>query len=215
MKNLIYLFIFIPTFLFSQDLELGLASRNLWRGLNQGESPSIQADLCFNKSFFTLGTYTTQTTNGFNRGYGNTREVYFSVEPCKYFEITFDDYFFYEGQDYFNYKNHYPELRTTFKYQGFEFLSAFDLKYSSFYLELSKEICNFVASVGYVTGESGVNFYNSRGFCLVGLKYSKKINNHFTIEALIQANPNAKNISTVPGLPRRDLNEAIILKYSL
>ena len=62
----------------SFNVDLGVASRNIWRGLDYGSSPSIWGDLYGSFKKFSIGAMGTSTLNGSKSGYGNWMELYAS-----------------------------------------------------------------------------------------------------------------------------------------
>ena len=52
--------------------EVSLSARNLWRGIEFGGAPSIQALLIYGKNDLEIGVFGTLSANGTRQGYANT-----------------------------------------------------------------------------------------------------------------------------------------------
>ena len=63
---------------FSVDIDLGVSSRNVWRGLDYGESPSICGDFYGSFKNFSVGAMGTTTLNVSKAQYGTWLELYVS-----------------------------------------------------------------------------------------------------------------------------------------
>ena len=90
----------------SINVEQGVSTRNVWRGLDYGSSPSVWGDLYGSFKGFSLGAMGTTTLNGSKAQYGTWLELYASY-TFKNVSLVIDDYFFFNPQDqdnnYFDY----------------------------------------------------------------------------------------------------------------
>ena len=103
------------------DLNLGsdFMSRYVWRGVDYGQSPSIQPGMALSTSFFEFGVWGAYATNGFK-----TQEVdlYLTYNIVDAFSVTITDYFFPDevlsSNSYFEYQvsksGHIFELMLSF-----------------------------------------------------------------------------------------------------
>lgn len=202
----------------SLNTDVSISTRNVWRGVNYGNSPSVQGNLSYAKNIFEVGTCGTMTMNGNKTGFGNWLELYSTIK-YKNFSITVDDYFFFNAVDssnnYLDWNQkktqHIVEGRLKYdskKFDAFVSYVLYSNKYDStkaIYFEGEYEICkNFSAFVSFVTGQSSLNFYDKGGVTGIGLigKRQIKINNNFSIplKTTLGVNPNYKNISKYPDL---------------
>ena len=63
---------------FSANIDLGVSSRNIWRGLDYGSSPSVWGDLYGSYKGFSLGAIGTTTLSGSKAQFGTWLELYAS-----------------------------------------------------------------------------------------------------------------------------------------
>lgn len=197
--------------------ELTLSSRNLYRGVSFGNSPSIQMMGAYMPcNYFEVGTYGQATLNGVTEGYGNQLNIYAAVKYNK-FSLTFDDFFFFNADDdynnYFEYRKdstqHYMEARLKYDsrldltatytfYQN----SAFE-DYKGMYLEAAYDVTdNFNVSAGYVTDKSAQMFYDKAGVTSVGVTFTRQLKTVFSpvLKTSLIASPNYKNVSRYDGV---------------
>lgn len=201
---------------FEVDYEVGIATRNVWRGLSYGQAPSAYADLWLGSEYWDLGLMGTTTLNGNRAGYGTWMEIYttFHIPGGAY--ITLDDYYFFNADttvnnydDYFNWTpngtNHILELRLGWEYKEyFEIFASYPLyknrgdNTNGVYLEATGQPWPFLSfTVAGLTGPSGLNFYDKGGVTTIAINGHKdlKIGKHLTIplRASFIVNPNFKN----------------------
>lgn len=209
--------------------ELGLATTNLWRGVDVGRQTCAKAEAEYEPvKWFTARVSTTIVSNQYKIGYGNQLN---SGVDFNLYNVSFglQDVYFQDNTetsndtDYFNVNkattNHFVEA--TFKYKG-DSESKIDLKAnyvfyqnaalprSAWYVETIYHIAsNTQIFAGYITGPSYVNFQNKSGFTNVGvhikrtLEFSKNFNT--IAKFTLSVNPNYKTVivpnSTVANRP--------------
>lgn len=214
---------------FEFNSELTLASRNYWRGIGLGESPSIQGLISVNRYGFELGAYGGVTTNGNRVGYGNWMENYLTYK-YKNVSLTVDDYFFSSDvdslNDFFNYgqksTKHYVEARLKYEYKRIQFMAGYTIYsatadtttglYTEVIVDAGKGTSFFV---GYLTAPSMLNFNDKAGFTNIGISHKRnlKISKEFQpmIKTTLAFNPNYNSIPQLPGIGRN----AISLIFSM
>lgn len=201
---------------FYTDVDFGAASRNVWRGLDYGSSPSIWGDMFASYKSLSLGAMGTSTLNGSKSQYGTWLELYTSYQ---YKNLTFiiDDYFFFNTKDsannYFDYtpKNtqHLIEARVEYESNVLEALVGYVL-YSNgadntngIYLEATykpNEKLSFTA--GFLTSSQWLSFYDSGGITTLGINGHKEVEifkQKLPLKTSLIFNPNYKNASPLVG----------------
>ena len=201
---------------FRLDADFGVSTRNVWRGLDYGSSPSIWGDIFGSYKRFSLGVMGTNTLNGSKSQYGNWLEMYASYE---YKNLTFiiDDYFFFNSKDsannYFDYTpektQHLIEARFEYKNKVLEALVGY-VVYSNdadntngVYLEATyKPNKKLSFTSGYLTNSQWLSFYNSGGLTTLGINCHSEIQflkQKLPLKTSLIFNPNYKNASPLIG----------------
>ena len=65
---------------FNVGIDVGIGSRNIWRGLDYGASPSVWGDLSGSYKNFSIGAIGTTTLNGSKAQFGTWLELYAKYE---------------------------------------------------------------------------------------------------------------------------------------
>lgn len=169
--------------------DFGLSTSNLWRGVDVGKQPVIKMVADYQPvSWFTMNSEVNSVYNQFRDGYANTvknaalfnimntsigvQDIYFSKNTPTQIDTS---YFHYNKST----TNHF--LEAVLKYKGdaksrIDFLTAYvfyqnsSYKKGAVYFEATYHLdYNADLFVGYVTGESQVNFQKENGFTNVGV----------------------------------------------
>ena len=204
-----------------------LSTRNVFRGVSYGESPSIQFGMSYWTHGFTFGITGTATTNGKTEGFGNVLENYISYalvsEDKLGLTLTVDDYFLFDtaSNDYFNYNTnitkHYIETRAELAIGSMPNVDGARLTLLASYvpyqnknnnsntlyfegnLRINK---NLNLTLGGVTGSSDLLFYTKSGICNVGVTVLKDLK-IFSVPTVCKGavifNPNYDNITRTNG----------------
>ncbi len=202
--------------LFSIDIDFGISSRNVWRGLDYGSSPSIWGDFYGSFKNFSIGAMGTNSLNGSKLQYGNWMELYTSYE-FKNITFVIDDYFFFNSEDslnnYFDYSpqntQHLIEARLEYENNFLETMFGYVI-YSNnanntngAYIEATyKANKNLSFTAGYLTASQWLSFYNAGGITTLainGNRELKLLNRKFPIKASFIVNPNFENASPLVG----------------
>ena len=169
--------------------EYGISTSNIWRGIDVGKQPVVKMIADYQPvSWFTMTSEINVVYNQFREGYGNTIKNTMSYNIYNT-SIGVQDMYFNQnsanGTDtsYFNYDkkgtNHFVEV--FLKYKGdsksrIDFLMSYVIhqnelyKNGSAYFEATYHLdYNADLFVGYVTGESQLNFQKQAGFTNVGI----------------------------------------------
>ena len=216
---------------FEFNSELTLASRNYWRGIGLGESPSIQGLICVSRYGFELGTYGGVTANGNRVGYGNWVENYLTYK-YKNVSLTVDDYFFLSEvdslNDFFNYQakstKHYVEARLKYEYKRIQLMAGYTIYsatadtttglYAEAIFDAGKGTSFFA---GYLTAPSMLNFTDKAGFTNIGVSYKRhiKISSEFqpVLKTSVVFNPSYNSIPQLPGLGRNPVNLVFTMTF--
>jgi hypothetical protein len=211
--------------------EVGVATTNLWRGVDISKQTVVKIDAEYEPvNWFTIGTDASLVYNQAKPGYGNqiNTRMHFNIYNVS---LGIQDVYFHNNTGdfsdtaYFDFNktttNHFVEA--TFKYKG-DADSKIDLKANYVFYQkqgnpngaLYFETTYYIASntqlfAGYVTGPSYVNFQNKAGFTNVGINIKRELefSNKFNtiIKTTIAVNPNYKSIiADVPTVSNRPLN---------
>jgi hypothetical protein len=211
--------------------EVGVATTNLWRGVDISKQTAVKVDAEFEPvSWFTVGADASLVYNQTKLGYGNqlNTRMHFNIYNVS---IGVQDIYFSDNTGNYNDTSYFdlnkattPHfIEATFKYKG-DADSKIDLKANyvfyqrqgnpngAIYFETTYHIAsNTQLFAGYVTGPSYVNFQNKAGFTNVGinirreLEFSPKFNT--IIKTTIAVNPNYKSIiADVPSVSNRPVN---------
>ena len=201
---------------FSANIDLGLSSRNIWRGLDYGSSPSIWGDLYGSYKGFSLGAIGTTTISGSKSQFGTWLELYASYE-FKNLSFVIDDYFFFNSEDednnYFEYgreqTQHFIEARVEYENDYLEALVGYVIYSNSLdntngvYIEASyKPNENLSFTVGGITGAQGLSFYDAGGITTLGVNGHRKVKlfgQTLHLKASLIFNPNYANASPLVG----------------
>jgi len=177
--------------------ELTLASRNVFRGVSYGESPSIMMKGAWLPcKWAEVGVYGNMTMNGVKEGYGNQINYYITIKPfvnakneLKNISITSDDYFYFNADDnlnnYFawseNKTNHFLEARL--KYDSrLDFTVAYtyhankNANVDGIYFEAGYDLSEtFNVFAGYLTDQNDMMFQNKGGWTNIGGTVTKPL----------------------------------------
>lgn len=196
-----------------------LFSRYVWRGVNFGSSPSIQGQLAYTASGFTLGCFVAKSLNGNAVGFSNTSNIFVSYQ-YKGVSLTVDDYFFYDEDNLDRYMDwsdttlHFIEARLRYDgkrcygFAGYNFYGADGINKDAVYLEVGYKFptqgLSFFA--GYLTDKSDLNFSTEAGFTNIGITKEKelKLNDKLSLPLTcsVIVNPNYENIVDLPRVTR-------------
>jgi hypothetical protein len=235
MKKLIAIFAFmIGVCAYAQDstkvnTAFSISSKNFWRGAVYGNNvPSLQGSVAISRRNFEVGACGTSPLNGTSVGYGIWMELYASYNIGR-FNITVDDYFFFNeddhDNDYFNWNRnstqHLVETRLKYAVDKFNITGSYvayasESSVNALYFEGEYFIIPELSVLaGYVAGESYLNFYNDSGITHIGVAGNRKIQVskifEIPVKAALYASPNYKNIVELPGLRRNPINLVITL----
>ena len=198
------------------NVDLGVASRNIWRGLDYGSSPSIWGDLYGSFKNFSIGAMGTSTLSGSKSGYGNWMELYASY-TFKNLTFVVDDYFFFNSEDslnnYFDYTpqntQHLVEARIEYENDYLDVMVGY-VVYSNnadntngVYLEATykpNKTLSFTA--GYLTASQWLSFYDKGGLINLGINGHRNISvfkRKLPLTASLILNPNYQNASPEVG----------------
>lgn len=241
-KNLILLISFLPISMvfaqtdstenkFSINTEVSLATRNIWRGLDYGSSPSVQGTFSVSKGAFELGTYGTTTLNGSKEGYGTWVEL-FATAKYKQFALTIDDYFFFNADDntnnYFDWGSektqHFIESRIKWDTEkidltaGYAFYKNSSDDTNGVYLEAEySPYTNLSFMVGGLTGGSYLSFYNEGGITSIGVtgRRTVQVSDTFSIQlkSSLIFNPSYDKSVEAPGVGTNPVYVVVYLVF--
>jgi len=194
----------------------GVSSRNIWRGLDYGASPSVWGDFSGSYKNFSLGAIGTTTLNGSKAQFGTWLELYAKYE-FKNFSFVIDDYFFFNALDqennYFEYRpqhtQHLIEARVEYENDHLEALVGYviysnrDDNTNGFYIEATYKLNeNLSFTAGGITGAQWLSFYESGGLTTLGINGHRKVKlleQGLVLIASLIFNPNYKNASPLVG----------------
>ena len=200
----------------SFNVDLGVSSRNIWRGLDYGSSPSIWGDLYGSFKKFSIGAMGTSTLNGSKSGYGNWMELYASY-TFKNLTFVVDDYFFFNSEDslnnYFDYTpqntQHLVEARIEYENDyldamvGYVIYSNNTDNTNGVYLEATyKPNKKLSFTAGYLTASQWLSFYDKGGITTLGINGHRNLNvfkQKLPLTASLILNPNYQNASPAVG----------------
>jgi hypothetical protein len=211
--------------------EVGVATTNLWRGVDISKQTAVKVDAEYEPvRWFTVSTEASLVYNQAKPGYGNqiNTKVHFNIYNVS---IGLQDVYFHNNTGdfsdtaYFDLNkattNHFVEA--TFKYKG-DSNSKIDLKANYVFYQkqtnpqgaLYLETTYYIASntqlfASYLTGASYVNFQTKAGFTNIGVNIKRQLefSNKFStvIKTTISVNPNYKTIiADVPTVSNRPVN---------
>ena len=196
-----------------------LFSRYVWRGVNFGASPSIQGQLAFTTSGFTVGCFVAKSLNGNSVGFSNTSNIFVSYK-YKGVSLTLDDYFFYDEDNLDRYLDwsdttlHFIEARLRYDgsrcygFAGYNVYGAEGINKDAVYIEMGYKLPKHDLSLfaGYLTDKSDLNFATKGGFTNIGVTKEKKlaIGSRYSLPLTCSViiNPNYKNIVDLPRVTR-------------
>jgi hypothetical protein len=200
------------------NTEITLATRNIWRGLDYGSSPSIQGTLALTHANFEVGTYGTTTLNGNKAGYGTWVELYATLK-YKQFSLTIDDYFFFNAEDslnnYFEWKDdrtqHFIESRVKFDSDKLDLMAGYVLYKNSqdptngIYFEAEySPFVNFSIIAGGLTSSNWLSFYDKGGITTLGVSGKRPIRISETFSLFLKTslifNPSYDRSVEAPGI---------------
>jgi hypothetical protein len=213
------------------NTEVTLATRNIWRGLDYGSSPSIQGTLSLNHKYFEIGTYGTTTLNGTKEGFGTWVEL-FATAKYKSFSLTLDDYFFFNAKDslnnYFEYDpgrtQHIIESRLKFDSEKFDVMAGYAFyrnkgdDTNGVYLEAEySPYQNLSFIVGGLTSASALSFYDDGGITTIGVTGKREIKPSDRFSLLLKSslifNPSYKKSVNAPGVGTNPVYVVVYLTF--
>lgn len=208
------------------NLELTLASRNVFRGVSYGESPSIMMKVGWMPcKWFEAGTYGNMTFNGTKDGYGNQVNTYFTIKPfansksqLKNISITSDDFFYFNADDadnnFFawsgNKTQHFMEARVMYNGRidltaAYTYHANDNANVDGIYFEAGYDVSPmFYVFAGYLTDQNDLMFQNEAGFTNVGGTFTKKISvkdaGNTILKISLIGSPTYETIQEYPGV---------------
>lgn len=212
--------------------ELTLASRNLYRGVSFGHSPSIQMLAYYSPCpYLQVGTYGQATLNGTQEGYGNQLNLYASIIYKKISITVYDFYFFNSNDkddDYFNWGSNFTQhfIEAGIKYDSRLDLTAAYTVYqnhnylskNTWYFEAGYDVTDILnVFAGYVTNASSQMFYENSGITSTGATVSRTINITPTFTTILKTslifNPNYKAVSDIEGVNSKQAYLVVSLTF--
>ncbi|MEM9930853.1 MAG: hypothetical protein AAF840_13610, partial [Bacteroidota bacterium] len=164
-----------------------VATTNLWRGVNFGESPSLITTLSYAPSRWSLGLTSTYNLSGQRAGFGNTLTTQIGYQLTDNIQLGINDYFFFSPLDDDNNfwrwlgdeGQHFIEASVTVQQQAFQFMAAYNFYganlYSSentaVYLEARYQWKGLALFAAYLTDGSALHFMDEGGFTNLGAEY--------------------------------------------
>jgi hypothetical protein len=229
----------LPLYVFAQapdsaktvnlNLEVSLASRNIWRGLDYGSSPSIQGTFSLMHENFEIGTYGTTTLNGSKQGFGTWVEL-FATYKYRQLSLTIDDYFFFNAADSMNNylewdrtnTQHFIESRLKFDSDKFDFMAGYAFyknkadHTTGIYMEAEySPFKNLSFIAGGVTGANWLSFYDAGGVTTLGVAGKKPIQLSEKFSMLLKTslifNPSYDKSVNAPGVGTNPVYVVIML----
>lgn len=219
--------------------ELTLASRNVYRGVSYGESPSIMMKGSWLPcKYFEVGVYGNMTLNGIKDGYGNQVNYYATIKPfanstseLRNISITSDDFFYFNAEDSLNNyldfgsekTQHYMEGRI--KYDGakldltagYTYYANKNANTDGIYLEAGYDVSSSLnIFVGYLTDQSSLMFQTKEGFTNAGFTISRKLTvREFSpmFRTSLIFSPTYKTIENLPGVGRNPVSLVASLTF--
>jgi hypothetical protein len=217
--------------------DFGLASTNLWRGVDVGKQTGVVVDMEYEPCrWSTFGFKSYVVANQFRAGIGNqmitSAKVNIYNVSLGVQDVYFQNQVLASDTDYFVFDksrtNHFFEA--TFNYKG-DANTRLDLFSSLVFYQNQKydrgavyfqftyhPTYNTEMFMGYVTGPSAVNFQEKAGFTNVGLTIKRYIefSSKFAAKArlTVSVNPNYKFITIPnPGVSGRPVNTALTMIF--
>ncbi|HYC86674.1 MAG TPA: hypothetical protein VEB86_15685 [Chryseosolibacter sp.] len=203
---------------FNLNTDITIATRNVWRGLDYGSSPSVQGTLAIVGERFELGTWGTTTLNGSKSGYGTWVEL-FATAKYKNFALTIDDYFFFNADDslnnYLDWRRdktqHFIEARLKFDSEKLDLMAGYAFyknkadETNGLYFEAEYAPLPYLSFLlGAVTSSNWLSFYDEGGITTIGVagKRSIPITETFSpaLKASLIFNPNYEGSVNAPGV---------------
>lgn len=202
----------------SLNTEVSLATRNIWRGLDYGSSPSVQGTFSVSKGAFEMGTYGTTTLNGNKDGFGTWVELFGTVK-YKQFSLTLDDYFFFNAADslnnYFEWDRkttqHFIESRLKWDTEKIDITAGYAFyknkidDTNGLYLEAEYSPSkSFSVVIGGLTGGSFLSLYERGGITTIGVVGRRIIqvseNFSFQVKTSLIVNPSYNKSVQAPSV---------------
>jgi len=218
--------------------EFGLATTNLWRGVDVGRQTCVRIEAEYEPvQWFTLSTNATVVSNQYKIGYGN---MYNTKASFNYYNVRLgvQDVYFDNNMatpndtDFFDFDkattNHMIEAFLFYKGDAkskIDFLATYcfyqNEKYNknSWYLETAYQVAeNTQLFAGYVVGPSRVSFQNANGFTNVGLHIKRTLDfskNFSTVAKFtIAVNPSYRTVMTDNAtIANRPVNMALSVLF--
>ena len=197
--------------------EYGMATSNLWRGMDVGKQLIIKMEADYQPvNWFTLNSEACAVYNQFKDGYGNTikNRMFFNIYNTS---IGFQDVYFNKNTptqsdtSFFHFDkattNHFFEFALKYKgdaksrvdlWASYVFYQNEAYKKGAAYIEATYHLdYNADLFIGYVTGESQLNFQSKAGFTNVGVVIKRVLQFSKTTDAqsrlTIMVNPMYKS----------------------
>lgn len=177
--------------------ELTLASRNVYRGVSYGESPSIMMKGAWLPcKYFEFGVYGNMTMTGIKDGYGNQINSYFTFKPfagsqneLKNISITSDDFYYFNSEDstndFFAWSDtktqHFMEARVKYDSRidltmAYTYWANKDANVKGIYFEGGYDVSDALyIFAGYITDQSDLMFQNKSGWTNIGFTITRKL----------------------------------------
>lgn len=212
--------------------EVGVATTNLWRGVDISKQTVVKIDAEYEPfKWFTVGVDGSLVYNQSKPGYGNqlNTRAHFNIYNISF---GFQDVYFHNNMGdfgdtaYFDFNKSKTEhfIEATFKYNGGNTDSKLDIKTNYVFYQRSTnpqgavylEMAYYIASntqlfAGYITDASYVNFQTEAGFTNIGVHIKRQLefSDNFStiIKTTVVINPNYKTIIVdSPSVSNRPLN---------
>ncbi len=228
--------------MFAEDnftTELTLASRNVYRGVSYGESPSIQMKGAWLPcKFFELGVYGNMTMSGIKEGYGNQVNYYVTLKPfanssseLRNISITSDDFFYFNANDddnnWTDYDSdktqHFVEARAKYDGAKLDLTAAYtyytnkSFNVDGIYFEAGYDVSKTLnVFIGYVTDQNDLMFQEEAGVSNIGFTLQRKLNIQ-SFSPLMKVStifsPTYNTIYDLPGVGHNPVNLVVSLTF--
>ena len=218
--------------------ELSLLSRNVFRGVGYGDSPSILMMGSWVPCEYTeIGVYGNVTMNGLKEGFGNQINSYITIKPfaksdneLKNISLTSDDYYYFYSVDSMNNffakknkkTNHFMEARI--KYDGrIDFTVAYtywgnkNADIDGVYFEGGYDISPvFYVFAGYLTDRNDLMFQTKGGWTNLGATLKRKL--HIKdwspeLNTSVIISPTYQTVANFPGVGKNPISLVASLKF--
>lgn len=208
---------------------LELSTRNVFRGVGYGESPSAKIQISYDVCpGLEVGTYGYTTLNGTKEGYGKQVNLYAKInlfndnKYLKGLSVTLDDYYYFGPNDLDNDYSDWSQENTQHWIEGrvkydrrLDLMASYVLykgdwdETDAMYFEAGYALTpKTEVFVGYLTGESNLMFQTEGGFTNMGVTVSQPLNRYKcgshtpTLKGSVIIAPTYKTIADIPGVGR-------------